>query len=382
MQRIDQINPERLRWSIDDRQLSVEEIARKAGMAERTLKTAIAGRAGLTFKQLKALADIFGRGVLFFLEPGPIQEEKVHSPQFRTLANQKPDLSGEVKGLIERVTRLRDVYLGLKDDDEDRPLFRPPVLTGNAPQQASIVRQWLGIDANQKQDFDRYRSAVEDCGVFVFLSTGYAGKWRFPIDSEVAGFSLYFTDCPVIAIRKQSSPARQLFTLMHELGHLLVHRASMIDEDADLYARRGREREANAFAGHLLVPDTILAQINDSHRPNEPAEYKDWLSVHTTQLGVSTETILRRLLDAQRLKQKDYDSYRQYMASLPKTKTKASGGNRWRDREPIHMFGDRYVRSVLGAVQTKQISLSKASGYLDHLKIPDVHKLEKYLAGY
>jgi Zn-dependent peptidase ImmA (M78 family) len=42
---------------------------------------------------------------------------------------------------------------------------------------------------------------------------------------------------------------------MHELGHVLLHKTSSIDDDADLYSREGHEREANAFAGYLLVPD-------------------------------------------------------------------------------------------------------------------------------
>ena len=379
MERIDQINPERLLWSVDDRGLSLPEVAHKAGIALSTLEKVIAGEIGLTFKQLKSLADSVGRGVLFFLETGPVNEDKVHSPQFRTLANQKPDLSGEVKGIIERISRVRDVYLDLMDEEESRPKFKPPAIKGHSPERAATVAlRWLGIDPNSPQTFDSYRSAVEACGVFVFLSSGYAGQWKFPKNSDIAGFCLYFPDCPVIAIRKQVSPARQLFTLIHELGHLLLHRASVIDDETDFYAYQGQEREANAFAGHLLVPSLVLAKIDDAMRPKDPAEYGAWLDVHTRQLGISTEVILRRLLDDKRLKRKDYEAYRQFISKL--TIPTAKGASRWRDREPVHLFGDQYVRSVLGAVEAKQISLSKASGYLDNIKIPDVHKLEKHLA--
>ena len=55
------------------------------------------------------------------------------------------------------------------------------------------------------------------------------------------------------------------------------------------------------------------------------------------------------------------------------------GGNRsYRHREPIHIFGDTFVRTVLEALQTKEITLARASGYLDNLKIQDVHELERY----
>jgi len=380
MERIEQINPDRLQWALDDRDVAVEQLAGKTGIAESTLIQVLGGESGLTFKQLKKVSDYFGRGVLFFLEPGPAREEMVRSPQFRTLSNQKPNLPGEVKALIERVSRLREVYLDLLENEEDRPRFDPPDLRNRTPGQAAeAVRDWLGLDTETKPDFGTYRQAVENRGLLVFLSTGYAGTWKFPTDSRIAGFSLYFRDCPLIAVRKQRPETRQSFTLMHELGHLLLHRDSFIDEEDDLFDRRGREREANAFAGYLLVPDDVLAQIDDQTRPADPTEYGDWLAEVTGRLGVSTEVILRRLLDANRLSQRDYQAYRQCVAAHPQAAS--DGGARWRDREPLHMFGPRYVGSVLGALQSRQITLSKASSYLDNLKVPDIHKLERHLAG-
>ena len=40
-----------------------------------------------------------------------------------------------------------------------------------------------------------------------------------------------------------------------------------------------------------------------------------------------------------------------------------------------------FVRSVLDALAARQISLAKASSYLDGLKIADLHKLERHCAG-
>ena len=64
---------------------------------------------GMTFHQLKRMADYFGRGVLFFLEAGPVDETKVHTPQFRTLANQKPELSPKLKALIS-AQKSREIF--------------------------------------------------------------------------------------------------------------------------------------------------------------------------------------------------------------------------------------------------------------------------------
>ena len=58
------------------------------------------------------------------------------------------------------------------------------------------------------------------------------------------------------------------------------------------------------------------------------------------------------------------------------------GGNRqYRHREPRHVFGDTYVRTVLDALSDRHITLAKASNYLDSIKIKDLHSLESYYAG-
>ena len=59
----------------------------------------------------------------------------MHTPQFRTLANQKPELSAKLKALIERVEKQREVYLSLREDldDTDRPWFSPPDLSRAKP---------------------------------------------------------------------------------------------------------------------------------------------------------------------------------------------------------------------------------------------------------
>ena len=45
---------------------------------------------------------------------------------------------------------------------------------------------------------------------------------------------------------------------------------------------------------------------------------------------------------------------------------------RYRNREPKHIFGDGYVRTVLDALNSRRITLAKASTYLDNLKISDL----------
>ncbi|MES2771234.1 MAG: XRE family transcriptional regulator [Pseudomonadota bacterium] len=381
MERIAGINSGRFLWCCADQGVSVEECAYANGIAMTNFDKLLAGKPSLTFNQLKKIAEYFGRGVLFFLEQTPVNDAAVHSPQFRTLANQKPELSTRIKALIERVEYQRTVYLTLRDevDDGNHPRFTPPLLDDLPPKQAAATaRAWLGLGSSN--DFETYRRAIEAQGLLVFRSNGYNGRWQIAKESPILGFSLYDPECPVIIVKKQTTDAQQVFTLIHELGHLLLHRISSIDDEEDMHAHSGREHEANAFAGHLLVPDDFLLVISDRERPADVALYDAWLAEHRKSWGVSSEVILRRLMDSHRLPRDLYANYRQWKSA--RCVEDKEGGNRaYRHREPKHVFGDVYVRTVLGALSGKRISLSKACSYLDNLKVKDIHLLEGHYAG-
>jgi Zn-dependent peptidase ImmA (M78 family) len=121
----------------------------------------------------------------------------------------------------------------------------------------------------------------------------------------------------------------------------------------------------------------VLDRINDQERPTNVEEYDEWLNDIRRERGVSGEVILRRLFDSNRLSPEQYSTYRRWKSSDDWSQ-KGGGSRAYRYREPIHMFGETYVRTVLEALQTKEITLTKASSYLDNLRIEDVHELEKY----
>ncbi|MEX1232936.1 MAG: XRE family transcriptional regulator [Planctomycetaceae bacterium] len=376
MEKVENINPERLKWCCHEQGITFDELAREAGVPLPNLEKVVAGEPGLTIAHLRKVAEFFGRGILFFLETGPVSSELIHSPQFRTLNNQKANLSPKLRRLVEAVERQRDVYLNLLDELEEADTVRyepPQIPRDDIERSAAIVRTWLNLD--RQSDFSGYRKAVEDKGILVFRSNGYAGKWQIPKDDPICGFSLQHPVCPVIFVKKQAAEVRQTFTLMHELGHLLLHRESFIDEVDDFYAYTGTERDANAFAGALLVPTNVLNEIEVGEIPSSVPRFDDWLKPFRERLGVSTEVLLRRLHDRGRLDQETYESYRRWKQAQPQSTS--DGGNRsYRYREPIHVFGDGFVRTVLDALHARHITVTRASGYLDGLKLEHVHRLE------
>ncbi|MFZ5526024.1 MAG: helix-turn-helix domain-containing protein [Pseudomonadota bacterium] len=382
MERIDNVNRDRILWCCQDQGITVDELASETDVAPATIQKFLAGEGGFTFNQIKKIADYFGRGVLFFLEPGQVQPEAVHTFQFRTLANSKPELSPKLRALIERVEYQRDVYLALLEDidAEDRPTFTPPDVAGRSPEEAAAAaRRWLNLGL--QNSFDSYRQAIEAKGVLVFRSNGYAGRWQIAKENPILGFSIYDERCPVIVVKKQDFPARQSFTLAHELGHVLLHRTSWIDDERDFDSHEVGEQQANAFAGFFLVPDEVLTMVDDRARPADVAAYEGWLDLPRRRSGASTEAILRRLLGVGRLSQEDYGAYRQWRQAV-QVPADDSGNRQYRYREPRHIFGDRYVRTVLGSLEAGKITLARASTYLDSLKIRDLRQLEQFYAGH
>lgn len=381
MEYIQGINLDRINWCCRDYGITLDELALELGIKSNALNR-LNTEQSITYKQLEKIAKHFDRGVLFFLDETPVDEAHFHTAQFRTLANQKPELSVKLKKLIKRVEKQRAVYLSLQDDldDSQRPQFAPPSIPTNDPAEAArVIRQWLGL--NDTNDFDSYRKAIEAKGILVFRTNGYNGKWQIAKENPILGFTLYDANCPVIVVKKLDYETQQCFTLMHELGHVILHKKSSIDDINDFYSHQGMEKDANAFAGNLLVPKSFLTVINDNDRPDDVSQYDSWLEYHKRKWGVSTEVILRRLLDSNRLPQIKYDEYRQWRSEAPLNL--GEGGSRaYRNREPKHIFGDVFVRTVFDALNAQHISLNKASDYLDSIKIKDLHLLEKHYASH
>jgi len=372
------INPNRLQWCCDMLGINLYGLSQEVDIAYRTFERVMSNETALSIKQLSKIAQFFNRSLLFFIEPSEAQEEKIYSVQFRTINNQKPIHSPKLRALIERIEQQRKVYCKLLEDlgAEIKADWYPAQLELNntsVQQTTNTVRQWLELGDNYS--FDDLRQAVESKGVMVFVTNGYNGKWQIDKQNPIRGFSLYYDTFPIVVIKKQRSKGAQAFTMMHELAHLLLHKESRIDDDDDFYSYQGKEKNANEFAGNILVPNDFLTQIDLSAlRRLKVEEYDNFLNPFKNRWCVSGEVILIRLLKNNKISQVDYDSYREYKRHEPIGES--SGSRAYRHREPIHMFGKTYVNTVLDSLHSKKITLAKASTYLDNIKICDIHKLE------
>ncbi len=373
------INPDRLQWCCNQIGITISDLYSKVKVNEEKLAKAMNGEKSLTINQLKKLAIFFNRSLLFFLNPGPIKEEKIYSPQFRTINNQKPINCRKLRAFIENVENKRKIYLNLleelKININSEWKTQLSLDNNNIKKSSSTVRAWLGLKENDT--FEDIRNKVEKKGFMVIVSNGHGGRWKIEHETLVKGFSLYYDILPVIVVKKQSSKGAQTFTLMHELAHLLLDQDSFIDDEQSLSKYSGKEKNANEFSGNLLIPDNFLNKIDIKKLLQlDVSQYNNYLNQFKKKWSVSTEAVLVRLLRATKITNSLYDEYKKWQSNLPE-KTLKKGGTRIRHKEPINIFGRAYVASVLDAKQNKYITLFKAITYLDNLKIHAYHKLEK-----
>lgn len=380
------INPNRLEWCLNAVQIDINDLSTELKIAQKTLEHAMEGKEVFSVNQLEKIANYFKRNLLFFLEPVPPQEEEIYSLQFRTINNQKPIHSPKLRSFVEQVEKQRQVYLGLLEDlgETINNAWYPDDLNLNKDIKniSANIREWLGLEVSN--NFGDMRDAIEQKGIMVIVSNGYNGKWQIDKKNPVRGFSLYYDVLPIIVVKKQASLGAQTFTLMHEFAHLLLHRESAIDNDEDFYNYQGKEKEANEFAGNILIPDEFLNQIDTEQLLRlQTQEYDSFLADYRKLWSVSNRAILVRLLINEKISQYHYQNYVDYKADqLRKEATQVSSKSiprTYRHREPMNVFGKPFVYAVFDSLHNKKITLAKASTYLDNLKISDVRQLEQHV---
>ena len=386
------VNPERIKWCCDKYSISVDSLAKKSDIKLDKLINLLGKKIEpeITYNQLEKLASLFGESILFFIKNEPVEERKLFVPQFRTFASQIPIIDLKIKKIIENVVAQQNVYLALQDDlDIEVENFLGLDLQNlSVKEQGCKVRQWLGIDNSKKMTFKDYRSLVESKNILVFLSAGYNGAWKIPNDSSVIGFSFYHEKVPVIFIKKDNefSDSLSVFTLFHELAHILLHKQTIIDTNEIIYSKKQIEREANLLAANILVSENMLNEIDINAKPDEVDGFVNWLKPITERLSVSTDVVLIRLMEYDLITQSEYEDFRMYRKEehekIKKHKVKDKEGiARRRYLEPILMFGEVYVRVVMYALHNKLVTLNKASNYLDGIKIKNIKEIERSIYG-
>lgn len=98
-----------------------------------------------------------------------------------------------------------------------------------------------------------------------------------------------------IMYRKDVSEERQRFTLAHELGHIILEHISF-DGSTSQYSGGSQEKEANAFAGALLVPSKdIKAFMKNGDKNLEDIIRRYQVSKEVASIAINANKLLNKV---------------------------------------------------------------------------------------
>lgn len=190
--------------------------------------------------------------------------------------------------------------------------------------------------------------------------------------AEMRGLSLAYELFPVIALNRKDEPSARLFTLLHELVHILSRTSGICNNmSLDENQRGGLELFCNKIAGLSLVPTDQLRQNRNVLLIQQHGLDEGYISALARDFAVSREVILHRLWDIKVISRKTYfeilDRYsEEYLAYKKRKKT---DGFIPPALDKGTQVGKLYTKTVLSAYhadkltprETSQLSVRPAS---------------------
>ncbi|GAB2911632.1 XRE family transcriptional regulator [Nonomuraea fastidiosa] len=289
----------RVRQLIEQSGLTQAEFAAKAGLDAPKMSKSLSGVRRFTSLDLARIADLCGVSVDWLLgmsEPTPATSARA--------ATDRPTSADAAVKEAERLAQLRAdlAFLGYRQEIprfETGGLSRPSVRQGrDLATQATALAAAKGYELWRCQDLAGAVEAAFGVDVRVHrLAPGFDGlSWS---DANTA----------LMVVATSEVPARQRFTIAHELGHLLAGDDQGLHLDVDIHAadhrREPSERRANAFAAELLLPAEMLHdRVRRTSRP------VDELARLACELWVSPSTLAWQLFNLQLIDKSQCDSLR------------------------------------------------------------------------
>jgi len=374
------INPKIITWARERAGLSMEDLAKKMRRDLGEIESWESGQDMPSYTTLEKLAYTHLKitlAVFFFPEPPDIEDPK---KKFRRLPSYEferfsPDTYQKIRLGQAYQNSLSILLSGIP---KPKMIFRDILPGSLKPSElAKKTRDYLGITLKKQAlfhscetAFKAWRHAIEEASVFTFKDS-FADRF-------ISGFSLIDNEYPIIFVNNSNAFSRQVFTLIHELGHIL-YGVSGVTEADDSYIefledqQRILEINCNKFAAIFLVPDEELEEDIKYFQASGP----NALSKIAQKYSVSREVVLRRFLDhgvvsREYYEKKAADWNKEYF-SRDKTTT---GGNFYLTR--LAYLGEGFSKVAFENYYRGRLSRAELANHLN-IKARNLPKLENYM---
>ena len=385
------INPELLKWARESAAITVSLAAEKIKTKPDVLEDWENGKAQPTFKQLLTISHVYKRPLsLFYLSRIPNDFMPLRDyrrlPEVPSPFNESPQLNLEIRKAyyrrqiaIELMTMLEESFPNLQYRID---INKSPEILGEK------LRQLLDISIEEqiswKTDYEalnEWRKKLENLGVLVFQSE------KIEV-TEMRGFTIADRPLPVIVVNKKDTPRGRIFSMLHELVHVLLGESSISGSDQVGYHLTSKEQEVEVFcnfvAATTLLPqsafqtDEMLASYENRNEWND-----DMVMEVAKRFNVSRECIWRRLLTRKKItidayQQKRNELLKDFFAHREKQK-QAEGGPQYHVKV-LSSIGTFYTELVLNSYYREKITSNTLSEYLG-VKLKHISTIENALFG-
>jgi Zn-dependent peptidase ImmA (M78 family) len=370
------INKDVFIWARTSIGLSIEDVAHKLNKTSQEIEEWEKGSTSPTYLQLEHLAhDIYKRPIAVFFFP-KVPFEDSPNTSFRTLPDTViNELPPEMMKLYRRgklfQLYLEELYEGQKP--VSKLLLDEFELKENTELVSFVkaIRKELDISIevqskwhSPEDAFKKWRESLEMRGIFVF-------KDAFKNDA-FSGFCLYDEKYPIIFVNNSMSHSRQVFTLFHELCHLLFHSGGIdfrSQESTSSFQGNYLDYEVscNRFANEFLVPQDIFDSF--------PFIMSETHIQHLADIfSVSREVILRKYLDRKVVDKNYYEEMSaKWTDQARKQKEKGGRGNYYYNQKDY--LGNRYISLVYGKYYQNKIKIDNVAEYLN-VKVKNLPNFE------
>ena len=385
------LTPAVLKWARERAGYTAKEAAKLMREKSVTAEFILACEQGeemMTYPQLEKLAvQVYKRPPLVFFLPQPPQEEMAEE-NFRTLPQAaKKALPPNIRYMLRRGIYfkycLNKLYGGKNPAEKKIFAAMPAQKHANIAAMATLAaktRAHLGIATDEQKGWkstnealQQWRNKITDCGIFVF-------KEPFK-DSDYSGFCLHDETFPIIYLNSQMPKQRQIFTIFHELGHILLGTGGVDFRDTAHPLGDNTEQACNRFAADFLVPSDDFERLHGGKTDD------DTIKMLARKYKVSKEVILRKFVDQGLINAAQYKGRLERLSARGKATVSKkqlgesasppakSAARQSSSGVKMDYLGEKYIRLVLSKQQQAKISNAEAADYLD-VKEYDIDNLE------
>ncbi|BBF43162.1 DNA-binding protein [Lachnospiraceae bacterium KM106-2] len=260
-----------------------------------------------TVNQAKSIAKYYHVPFAgFYMNKGDIDLK--HLPRLINMRSYHEDLVDEsaINIAIIELLNERELYIDTcKKTKYKQPLFSNIEMLSDAELLADEIRKRFGLDIEIQYSMESarkfylyIRELIENRGIFVQAFSG------IEVDA-LRGMAIYDKKLPIIGINDKDYYPGKVFTIFHELVHILNRKSTTCNDFYGSFSSRQEEVFCNAVAGEVLVPRQYLSLTLEEQNIDEFTVQN--VEKLANKFSISKEVISRRLLDLSYINKAEYE---------------------------------------------------------------------------